>query len=395
MKRIFITGLALMGLVRMLAQEGKPQDSTYRLSKLKIDEINLVSSYYSQTGDNAAVTGGRGSEKLTDISNIIDVNLVRTGKNGIKHTYNVEVGVDHYSSASSDRIDLQANSSASSGDIRVYPSLNYIRENDQKGKTFAAGLSSSTEYDYQSFGGTLSYGIKTRDQNGEFTTRFQAYLDQVKLIAPIELRNDSDADKSGTAARHTFLASLAYSQVINRNLQILFQADLVTQQGYLSLPFHRVYFLDESVGQEKLPDSRFKIPLAVRASYFWGDRVILRAYYRYYRDDWGITSHTASLEIPVKVSPFLSFSPFYRHYTQTAADYFDGYRQHDRQEDYYTSNHDLSAFDSKFMGLGVHFAPVRGIFGIERLTMLDIRMGHYTRSNGLKANSVSLNLKFK
>lgn len=384
-----------MGLFRVWAQDGKSQDSTYRTTKLKIDEINLISSYYRQNGDNAVVTGGRGSEKLTDISNIIDVNLVRTGKNGIKHTYNVEVGVDHYSSASSDKIDLQANTSASSGDIRVYPSLNYIRENEQKGQTIGMGVSSSTEYDYQSFGGTLSYGLKTRDRNGELTARVQAYLDQVSMIAPIELRNDPNTNRSGSSARNTFLASLAYSQVINRNFQMLFQADIVTQQGYLSLPFHRVYFTDESVGQEKLPDSRFKIPMAVRASYFWGDNVILRAYYRFYTDDWGIVSHTASLEVPVKVTPFLSFSPFYRYYVQTAADYFDEYGQHDRQEEFYTSNHDLSAFDSGFMGLGVHFAPVRGIFGIERLTMLDVRVGHYTRSNGLQANSISLNLKFK
>ena len=42
--------------------------------KLKIEEINLVSSYYTQNGSNAAVTGGIGSEKLTDIANVFDEN---------------------------------------------------------------------------------------------------------------------------------------------------------------------------------------------------------------------------------------------------------------------------------------------------------------------------------
>ena len=396
MKRIIITGLALLGLMRAYSQAEKEQDSTaYKTKKLKIEEIDLISSYYRQNGNNAVVTGGIGSEKLTDISNIIDVNLVKYGENGIKHSYNVEVGVDHYSSASSDRIDLQANSSASSADIRVYPSLNYIRENQDKGTTFGVGVSSSTEYDYQSLGGNISYAKKTNDRNGEFTARFQTYLDQVKMVAPIELRNDPNTKSSGNSSRNTFVGSLSYSQVVNENFQVLFQANVVTQQGYLALPFHRVYFADGSVHQEKLPESRFKIPLAVRASYFIGDNIIVRGYYRFYTDDWGINSHTANIEVPIKISPFFSVSPFYRYYTQTAAKYFDPYQVHNALDEFYTSNYDLSKFNSSFMGLGFHIAPVKGVLGIQRLTMLEIRYGHYIRSTNLDSDIVSINLKFK
>lgn len=396
MKRIFITGLALLGLMKAYSQAERAQDSTaYKARKLKIEEINLVSSYYSQDGNNAAVMGGTGSEHLTDISNIIDLNLVKYGSNGIKHNFNVEVGVDHYTSASSDRIDLQANSSASSADTRVYPSLNYIRENQEKGRTIGIGISSSTEYDYQSFGGNISFAQKTKDRNGEFTARFQTYLDQVKMIAPVELRGNPDTESSGSSSRNTFVGSLSYSQVINQNFQLLFQADVVSQQGYLALPFHRVYFADGSVHQEKLPDNRLKIPLAVRGSYFIGDNIIVRGYYRFYTDDWGITSHTANIEVPIKISPFFSVSPFYRYYNQTAAKYFNGYKMHSQPGEFYTSNYDLSKFDSNFVGLGLHIAPVNGLFGVERLTMLEIRYGHYMRSTNLNSDIISINLKFK
>ncbi|MGV3461459.1 MAG: DUF3570 domain-containing protein [Flavobacterium sp.] len=396
MKRYFITGLALLGLARAYAQTEKEQDSSsYKSKKLKIEEIDLVSSYYRQDGNNAAVTGGLGSEKLTDISNIIDVNLVKYGESGIKHNFNVELGVDHYTSASSDQVDLQANSSASSSDIRIYPSLTYVRENEEKGTTIGAGVSSSTEYDYQSFGGNISYAKKTKDRNGEFMARFQAYLDQVKMIAPVELRGDADTRSSGTSGRNTFLGSLSYSQIVNKNFQLLFQADVVAQQGYLALPFHRVYFNDGSVHQEKLPESRLKIPLAVRGSYFLGDNVIIRGYYRFYTDDWGVKSHTANIEVPVKISPFFSLSPFYRYYTQSAAKYFNGFEMHTALNEFFTSNYDLSKFDSHFMGLGFHIAPVNGVFGIQRLTMLEIRYGHYTRSTNLDSDIVSFNFKFK
>jgi hypothetical protein len=394
MKRIFITGFALMSLLRLAAQKPTADDSTsYKPQKLKLDEINLVSSYYRQDGNNAAVTGGIGSQKLTDISNSIDVKFVKYGLSGKKHTLDVEVGVDQYSSASSDMVDLSANTSASYSDIRVYPSLSYTIENEEKGNTIGAGISSSTEYDYQSFGGNVSYSKKTKDRNGEFTAKLQAYIDQVKLINPIELR--PEIGNGGTEGRNTFAGSLGYSQVVNQNFQLLFQADVVTQQGYLSLPFHRVYFNDGSVHQENLPDSRFKIPLAVRASYFLGDNVIIRAYYRYYTDDWKLTSHTADIEVPLKISPFLSLSPFYRYYTQSAIKYFKAYGEHTGSEEFYTSNYDLSKFNSNFFGLGIRLAPPNGVFGIKHLNMLEIRYGHYDRSTNLTSDIISINLKYK
>ncbi len=392
MKRIFITGLALLGLFQGYAQTKVTDSTGYKSKKLKIDEINLVSSYYKQDGNNSAVTGGIGSEKLTDISNTIDIKLIKYSSSGKKHSLDFEVGVDHYSSASSDKIDLQANSSASSQDIRFYPSINYAIENEEKGNTLGFGISSSTEFDYQSFGGNINFSKKTKDKNGEFTAKLQAFLDQVKLIEPVELRT---SDNYASAGRNTFAGSLSYSQIVNKNLHIMFVGDFIAQQGYLSLPFHRVYFDDSSVHQEKLPNSRLKIPLAFRTSYFLGDNIIIKAYYRYYSDNWKLKSHTVDLEIPVKFSQSFSLSPFYRYYTQTAIKYFDAYKQHSANDDYYTSNYDLSRFNSSFIGMGLKFTPPRGVFRIKRFNTLELRYGHYSKTTNMAANIISLNIKYK
>ena len=377
----------------MSAQNSETDSTGYKNLKLKVDEINLVSSYYRQDGNNSVVNGGIGSQKLTDISNTIDVRLLKYEKTGIKHTFDIEAGIDQYTSASSDQVDLQANSSASSGDIRFYPSVSYTRENEENGTALSVGVSSSTEYDYQSFGGNIGYSKKSKDRNGEFTARFQAYLDQVKMILPIELR--APGAPSGTESRNTFAGTLSYSQIINKNLQLMVVADIITQMGYLSLPFHRVYFDDGSVNQERLPDTRLKIPVAVRGSYFMGDNVIIRAYYRYYSDDWKLTAHTANIEVPVKISPFLSVSPFYRYYTQSGTKYFKGHGEHNASEKFYTSNYDLSGFDSNFMGMGVKLTPAKGVFGIKNFHTLEIRYGHYTQTTELNSDIVSLNIKYK
>jgi len=395
MKRIFFTAAAILAIVRANAQEAK--DSTgYESRKLKVEEINLISSYYHQNGENAAVTGGIGSQKLTDIANVFDVRLFKYDRKNRKHTFDIEIGLDNYTSASSDRIDLKANSSASHADTRIYPSLTWSVENEKKGTTFGIGVSASKEFDYQSFGANVSFAKKTRNRSGEFSAKLQTYLDRVKLIAPVELRPGGEEDKNyPTANRNTYAASLSYSQIVNQRLQVTFLADLVSQSGYLSLPFYRVYFTDGSVHQETLPDSRLKIPLGFRANYFLGDRFIIRTYYRFYTDDWGLTSHTASIEVPVKITPFVSVSPFYRYYTQSAAKYFAPYQQHTSGEQYYTSNYDLSKFNSNFVGAGVRLAPPRGVLGIQHFNMIELRYGHYMKNINMSSNIVSLNLKFK
>ncbi|RZJ72719.1 DUF3570 domain-containing protein [Flavobacterium sp.] len=396
MKKRILTGFALLLLMQLTAQNTsepiQSDTSAYKATKLKLEEINLVSSYYKQDGNHSAVEGGLGTQKLTDISNAIDVKLTKYGATGKKHTFGLEVGIDHYSSASSDKIDPSTVSSASYSDTRVYPSLSYGLENESTGSAFSAGVSSSSEFDYQSFGANIGYAKKTRDKSGEFSARFQAYIDQIKLITPIELRT---SDSYATDNRNTFALSLTYAQIVNKEFQLLFSADVIRQDGYLGLPFHRVYFNDQSVHQEHLPDSRLKIPLAVRGSYFLGDNVIIRAYYRYYQDDWKLSAHTFDLEVPVKLSSFVSVSPFYRFYAQTGTKYFAPYGAHSAADEFYTSNYDLSTFDSNFLGAGIRLAPPKGVFGWGHFSMLEIRYGHYDRSDGLKSHIVSLNLKYK
>jgi Protein of unknown function (DUF3570) len=178
-------------------------------------------------------------------------------------------------------------------------------------------------------------------------------------------------------------------------LQLLFLLDLAYQKGFLSLPFNRVYFDDNSVDIEKLPGKRIKYPVSARMNYFAGDMLIIRGFYRFYQDDWGLTSNTAEIETAIKLTPFISISPFYRYYNQSAVDYFSGYRGHLKSDGFYTSDYDLSKFDSHFVGSGFKVVSPNGIFGIDKFNTLEIRYGHYSRQTGLVSSIVSLNAKFK
>jgi len=383
--------------VNMLSAFSQQADtSQYKSKKLKLDEINLVSSYYHQDGNNSAVTGGLGTEKLTDFSNTLDLKLLRTDKYLREHTLNLEIGLDHYTSASSDSIDPHTLSSASSSDTRFYPSASYSIRNPSNGFTYGGNLSFSAEFDYTSVGAGIQVAKASKDNNREFSAHLQAYIDTWTVILPVELRDYSqDSRKYGSKPRNSYSGSFTYSQVINQKLQLSLLLDLISQNGLLSTPFHRVYLTDKTVTTEKLPDSRFKLPVAIRANYFMTDRLIVRSYYRFYTDNWGMKAHTFNLELPIKLTPYFSLTPFYRYYQQTAAKYFAGKFEHEASDVYHTSDYDLSKFHSHFEGIGFRYLPEHGVFNWKLLNTLELRYGHYSRSTGLQSDIVTINAKFK
>lgn len=395
--------IAAACLAFLFVQQSKAQNDTvsssYKKNKLKIEEINFVSSYYTQDGDNSAVTGGVGTEKLTDIATNFEVILSKKDSKNNIHGLDINVGIDSYTSASSDNIDPSTVTSASYQDIRIYPSANYSVQNVEKRYILTAGVSFSAEYDYTSIGANLGYTKTSKDKNTEFSVKGMAFFDTWKVILPIEIRNnptDNDANHLDSKPRTSYNLGMTLSQVINKNFQIALLTDIGYQEGLLATKFNRVYFDDLSVRSEKLPNTRFKIPIGIRANYFLSDKIVLRTFYRYYYDNWNINSHTISLEPSFKLTPFSSLSLPYRFYMQTGSRYFDAINQHQLTDEYYTSDYDLSKFSSNMIGLGYHLTDSdKGIFNIKRVHSLELRYGYYTRNNGLSSHILTLALQFK
>jgi hypothetical protein len=368
---------------------------------LKLDEVNIVSSYYAQDGNNSAVTGGIGTEKLFDIANSLDLKLSFTDKKARKHSITAEAAIDYYSSASSDKIDPRSVSSASMSDVHFYPTLSWSRKDDKTHQTVGASLSYSTEWDYQSYGGNLSFSKSSKDNNTELSVKLGAFFDTWSVILPYEVRPEGygsgseDDNNIDFKRRNSYNLSIGVSQIINKRLQVMAVIEPSYQEGLLSTPYHRVYFTDGTLKVEKLPGTRAKLPVGLRASYFLGDRFIIRSFYRYYQDNWGMKAHTVSLEVPIKITSFVSVTPHYRFNSQTAVKYFGPINSHKLTETYYTSDFDISDFRSAFWGAGIRIAPPDGVLGIKHWNTAELRYGHYNRSNGMVANIITLSAKFK
>jgi len=105
--------LSVIGMYLMMAQAFSQTNTTdssgYKPKKLKLDEINLVSSYYDQTANKSAVMGGRTDDKgianVTDFANGIDVTFIGWDKKQRKNTLAVGLGIDYHTAASQAYID--------------------------------------------------------------------------------------------------------------------------------------------------------------------------------------------------------------------------------------------------------------------------------------------------
>ena len=299
-----------------------------------------------------------------------------------------------------------------------------------KGTAFGLGVYYSAENNYYYSFGVNANVSKKNKTNGEFSLKVVGFFDQIKMIYPTEfipvkattpldsslqlhyittasgrtelvnlngnVIGKSHSPEIPSKPRNTLTASFSFSQIINQRMQGSIEMDMVYQNGYLGLPFHRVFLNTSPITDsiEKLPSQRLKLPIGFRLNYFLGDNVILRSYYRFYVDSWGLVSNTFNLEVPVKITPFVSISPFYRYYMQTAVSYFAPYAVHSPSEQYYTSNYALAAFNSNMFGAGLRLAPPRGVL-MSGLRILELRYAHYTQTTDLNANIISLNLVFK
>ncbi len=367
----------------------------YSKKKLQRTDIQAMFSYYTQNNNHSAVTGGIGTEDLQ----VYAQDYSFTWSSGSIKSISLELGADIISSASTDNID-NVISSASKKDFRVHTTLGYNHNLKNK---LNLGITSgiSTESDYLSVGSGVSVGRQSEDQSKEWSVTLQTFFDDLRwlnlgkpriLIYPDELR---DTEWFSIYRRNSYNLSFSFYQTINRRVAVGIYPGIAFQHGLLSTPFHRVYFADDSSRVENLPQQRLKIPIGAQLNMFLGKMWIIRTYYRFYWDDFGISAHTLELETPIKVSQKFTLSPFIRLYTQAGSNYFKPYARHELTQQYYTSDYDLSDFDSYKTGLSVRYTPFGGNYHTWSFNEIELRYAWYKRSDGLLAHTITafINLK--
>ncbi|GAB4159111.1 MAG: DUF3570 domain-containing protein [Winogradskyella sp.] len=427
--------LSLFGFFKLTAQIDQDSSNSYKKRVLETTEIDFLSSYYTQDGDNAAVSGGTGTEELTDATATFVVSIPMNADDVLT----IDAGVSAYTSASSSNINpfdngtaspFQASSGASSGDVWSNLTASYSHNSDNRNDVWSAKLSVSTEYDYFSIGFGGSYTKLFNEKNTELSISANVYLDTWNAIYPIELRPFGENGNGINNAlfiqntitgnqnynplftefkdesRNSYSVGFGLSQILHKNVQGSLSVDLVKQDGLLSTPFQRVYFSDVADSFiedfqladaiEQLPDTRFKVAIGGRLNWYLNESFTVRSFYRYYFDDWGINSHTASIEVPFKLSDKFTLYPSYRFYNQTAADYFYPYETALSSYDFYTSDFDLSKYSSNQFGFGISYTDIFTKAHVWKfgLKSVDLKYYKYDRNTTFGSSIITAGFKF-
>ena len=166
----------------------------------------------------------------------------------------------------------------------------------------------SVENDYKA----LSLGVEGErfldDKQKSLTWGLGLSFDSLKPTQDgLHVRPNSENKKS-------FIAYSGITQVINSGAQFQSGLSLSYLNGYLSDPYK---ILDHR------PDKRVQVAWANKLRYYlsrWESAVHLD--YRFHFDDWGITSHTASLGFYYPIDENVIISPSIRYYTQSQANFY-------------------------------------------------------------------------
>lgn len=195
-----------------------------------------------------------------------------------------------------------------------------------KNATLAGNYRYSTENDYWSHGGVASVDIDMADNN---TTLSLALLGSMDIVGRAEM-------PSFRRPQDSIGGRLAYSQVLDTKTVMQLSADFVRLAGYMASPYRFVGVegtglcgAPQDIGQrgkycvpETTPHERMRTAFSLKLRRAFGSHVSIGVDYRYYFDDWGVSSHTGSPDIAILVGAHGTLSFAYRFYFQSRADFY-------------------------------------------------------------------------
>lgn len=203
-----------------------------------------------------------------------------------------------------------------------------------------AGVSFSTEFDYQHFGVNGSISRELDKGNRTISAGFAFARDELDPEGGVptpfaEMRGLDDLSNKADRARDKTVTDLllGVTQVINENMIAQLNYSFSLSDDYLNDPYKFLSVLDgngdpipgadglNSYRFENRPNERTKHSLFAKLkTYIRGGA--LDTSYRFMTDDWGITSHTIDTRYRFNFNARSYLEPHLRFYSQSEAEFF-------------------------------------------------------------------------
>ena len=224
-------------------------------------------------------------------------------------------------------------------DIRYAPTLMATYENGDNLLSFGAYYSS--EIDYEGKAVFVNYVRQLNEQNTAIGIGISQSFDIWKPVfsrnLPTDNRNESKVDISiNQLISPTFSMQAVYSHMYS--------------EGFLSSPYH--YVSQTNFAKfENYPNTRSGDAFALKGVYLLNENNAMNLSYRYYKDNWDISSHTINGEVLHDVTNKFTTGLRLRYYTQTKANFAKDVGGYSLTDEYFAVDYRMSAFDSYTIGV--------------------------------------------
>lgn len=310
------SALALPGIARSAHAESPVDRASASSSFSYYKEDNLSPSKFSTAGG----TGSRDRYEVFTEQLRFDFPVTPRVDLGIDVLYEEMSGASPwYVLPDANGKPLQVMSGATIEDERLDVGMDVDFYLDRGKDTISAGY--STEKDYDSF----HIGLGTeRNFNDKNTTLSAAGAFSYDWIDPTDPGFSIARPSSGEKYSIELFAGLA--QIVNRASTVSFTVNYKHSDGYLADPYKAITQLGASgtVLADIRPDTKDQVSLLARYRHrFEAVSGSLHADYRFYSDDWGVSTHTVDLAWYQNVMEWLTITPSVRWYSQGKAEFYD------------------------------------------------------------------------
>ena len=362
------------------------------------------------TGSNADQTDTKSGATpyLTKLTALFDQQL-----NPVEKTYNAQYQpVYKVNNQVVDTMSLASPETRQQGDFNLGYSFDDA--------TLEVGGGTSVERDYDSSFGNinsiwdLNQGLTTVNIGQSYTNSYthatvnhdaSPYIIKDPVYDPITKSNNTwiGSPTYITGTRQDWATTLGLTQVINKNALIETGFGYTRSTGYMANPYKTVsiatiegscdgIYLCANVNAllEQRPDERnqFNANMRYVQHIDWTD-ASLHAGYRFFGDDWGITSHTMDANWAQPLGHGWTITPSVRYYSQDAANFYTPYMvtfkdshakngiNRSNLQKHYSSDYRLAGYGALSGGMAIRKLFAKGI-------ALDVGFEYYTHQSALR-----------
>ena len=250
------------------------------------------------------------------------------------------------------------------------------------------GVDVSSESDYESKTGSVEYMHYTdSSHNRAIIAGVGATFNEI-LNRGVDVESGASSKESSNSLNF----ELGLSQVLTQKSTMKVTAFAIKDSGYLTNPHANVVRDYNSANRrlvtENRPDSRTAYGADVQFATKLSEDISFLGEYRYYSDDWKITSNTIDSNLYYKLNKSFTFGTGLRYYNQTGASFYNGAKDYFSNQEYASSDERLSSFSAY---------TYKGSIDFKQTKKLSYNLGVelYKQSTGLKATSILTGVKYK